>query len=253
MDFVKERHDICSTDTQWVVQLSGYAWALQQLAGEDHREILDAACGTGFGTSVLARSATHAVGVDLSHDAIFAARTAHRAANLAFLVMDVARLAFSNGCFDAVISQDTIEHVLDDERFVTEVARILKSTGTFVVFTPYREVHTTRPENPYHLREYSPESLCKLLQANFSSVRLFGRRPSPSLKRVEGTLDEVRRYDPCGIRLLVPRVFRHWLGSLWLGMRGEKVLNRVSVGDVEYVEGVPQGCTTLIAVCRVRA
>jgi len=253
MGFVTERHDVCPTDTQWVVQLSGYTWALQQLAGRDHLEILDAACGTGFGTYVLAQRAAHAVGVDLSQEAISAARIKYRAANLAYLVMDVARLAFSSGRFDAVISQDTIEHVRDDERFVAEVARVLKSAGTFVAFTPYRDVHTTRPENPYHLREYSPESLLKLLNASFSSVRLFGRLPAPALKRVEHTLDEVRRYDPWGMRRLVPRVFRHWLGSRWLQMQGEKVLDRVSVEDVEYVEGIPQGCTTLIAVCRTRA
>jgi hypothetical protein len=143
--------------------------------------------------------------------------------------------------------------VQDDERFIAEVARVLHPGGVFVAFTPLRETHTTTPENPYHLREYSPESLTRLLRRHFASVCLFGRRPAPVLRRVEETLNEVRRLAPWGIRAWVPRAVRHWLGSLWLRIRGEKALHDVSVGDVEYVEGVPQGCTTLIAICRMRA
>jgi len=233
-----------------MVQLSGYTWALQQLKWGDRLRVLDAACGTGFGTHALARGALAAVGVDIAPQAITEARARYRAPGLSYLVMDVAKLAFRNAVFDAVISQDTIEHVPDDESFVAEAARVLNPDGTFIVFTPCREVHTTTPENPYHLREYSPESLQSVLQPHFGTVRLFGRRPAPVLHRVEATLDEVRRYDPLRLRALVPRSLRHRLGSLWLLSRGAKALDQVSVEDVEYVEGVPPGSTTLIAICR---
>lgn len=247
------RHDVCPTDTQYVVQLSGYTWALRQLAGPGRLRVLDAACGTGFGTAVLAQEAAWAVGVDVAPEAVAGARRRFRAPNLAYLVMDVERLAFRDGLFDAVVSQDTMEHVRDDERFVAEVARVLVPGGTFIVYTPFREVHTTSPETPSHLREYSPESLSSLLRVHFPSVHLFGRRPTPELRRLEGTLDEVRRYDPLRLRALVPSTVRHWLGSLWLRVRRVKGLREVSVEDVEYVEGPPPGSTTLIALCRARA
>jgi SAM-dependent methyltransferase len=253
MNFVTERHDVCSTDTQWVVQLSGYAWALQQLGESRQLKILDAACGTGFGTYELAQGALRAVGVDLSKEAVSGSRARFRAPNLAYLVMDVTRLAFPGRMFDAIISQDTLEHVQQDELFIAEVARVLRPGGTFVVFTPCRESHTTAPENPFHIREYSPESLTVLLRARFPTVRLFGRRLAPALTRVEGTLDEVRGYDPWGLRALVPQRLRHWLGNLWLRARGAKTLGQISVDDIEYIEGVPPGCTTLIAVCRTKA
>jgi hypothetical protein len=123
--------------------------------------------------------------------------------------------------------------------------------GIFIVFTPYREVHTTTPENPYHLREYSPETLRSLLQPHFSTVCFFGRRPAPALRRVEDTLDKVRRYDPLRLRTLVPRSVRHRLGNLWLLKSGAKLLDQVSVNDVEYVDDAPPGSTNLIAVCRL--
>lgn len=242
-----ERHDVCRTDTQYVVQLSGYAWALQQLGRRPSLRILDAACGTGFGTSALAREAAWVVGVDLAPEAVAEAKARFRASNLAYLVMDVERLAFRAGAFDAVISQDTIEHVGDDERFVAEAARALRPGGTFIVFTPFWEVHTTTPEAPSHRREYSPETLSRVLRGRFPSVRLFGRRPAPALRQVEETLDELRRHDPWRLRALVPRALRHRLGSLWLRTRGAKSLDRVSVEDVAYVEGAPPES---IALCR---
>ncbi len=246
-----ERRSACSTDTQYSVQLSGYTWALQQLEAGDRLRILDAACGTGFGTYALAHGASVAVGVDLAPQAIAEARARHRAAGLSYLVMDVTKLAFHNAAFDAVISQDTIEHVPDDQGFVAETARVLSPAGIFIVFTPYREVHTTSPENPYHLREYSPETLQSLLQPHFATVRLFGRHPAPTIRRMEATLDEVRRYDPLRLRVLVPRSLRHRLGILWLRRRGAKALDQVSVEDVQYVEGAPSGSTTLIAICQL--
>jgi len=245
-----ERRSACQTDTQYVVQLSGYSWVLQQLPAGP-LQILDAACGTGFGTYAIAHRADAAVGVDIAPEAIAEARARYRASGLYYAVMDVAKLAFRNATFDAVISQDTIEHVPDDAGFVAQAARVLRPGGTFTVFTPYREAHTTTPENPYHLREYSPDSLRSLLQPHFSTVCFFGRRPAPVLRRVEGTLDEVRRYDPLRLRALVPRSLRHHLGSLWLRRRGAKALDQVSVEDVEYVEDAPLGSTTLIAICEL--
>ena len=244
-----ERRSGCGTDTQYVVQQSGYTWALQQLKGGDRLRILDAACGTGFGTYALAQGASTAVGVDLAPDAIDEARARYLAPGLFYLIMDVAKLAFRSATFDAVISQDTIEHLPDDKGFVAEAARVLSPGGIFIVFTPHREAHTNNPDNPYHLREYSPESLRDLLQLHFETVHLFGRRPAPALCRLEATLNEVRRYDPFGLRALVPRSFRHRLGSLWLINRGAKGLDQVSVEDVEYLEGAPSGSTTLIAIC----
>jgi len=250
MSQYSERRGDCSTDTQYIIQQSGYTWALQQLGDTPELTILDAACGTGFGTSTLTAGASVAIGVDLALEIVAEAQARYRTSGLSYLVMDVEKLAFRNASFDVIISQDTIEHVQDDVGFVAEAVRVLNPTGTFIVFTPYREIHTTNPENPYHLREYSPETFRNTLQPHFATIRLFGRRSAPALRRVEATLDTVRKYDPLRLRSLIPRSLRHYLGSFWLSNRGAKTLDEVSVEDVEYVEGAPTGSTTLIAICQ---
>src|SRR5581483_3154364 len=89
-----------------------YRFARERVRGR----ILDVACGTGYGTAMLG-----AVGVDLSLDALRYARR-HPAA---YVAADAARLPFGR-VFDAVVSFETIEHVADAGRFVSECARVLK-------------------------------------------------------------------------------------------------------------------------------
>lgn len=244
-----ERHDVCRTDTQYVVQLSGYGWSLGQIdtAGTT---ILDVASGPGFGADLLSKRARLVIGMDLAWEAVMEARRRYRRRNLAFLQAEASTLAFRDGSFDLVVSQDTLEHVRGDHRFVAEVARVLKPRGMFIVFTPWREDHTEKPENPFHLREYSTTSLSALLARHFAEIQLWGRRPGKALARSEAELDRLRCFDPWGLRRLVPRTLRHRLGSLWLLLRGAKALDRISVHDVEYIKGAPPGSTTLIAVCR---
>jgi SAM-dependent methyltransferase len=248
-----ERHDTCRTDTQWVVQQSGYRWVLGLLGTAGNQTILDAACGTGFGTAALAEAGARAIGIDIALNALRRARRDPVGRAARYLAMDAMHLAFADAVFDGIVSQDTIEHLADDSAFLSEAARVLKPGGRLFLFTPFRKHHTLRPDNPYHLREYSPRSLQARLTRHFPSVNLFGRRSSAGLVRIEATLDEIRRRDPWGLRAAIPRSVRHALGSAWLKWRGWKPLGEVTPADVEYVEGVPDGCTTLVAVCRKAA
>lgn len=243
---VDERTPAEATNTQFVVQVSGYAWVARTLGPLAGRRVLDVASGEGYGAQVLGAAGARVVGIDLAAGAVTRAARAHPRAH--FAVMDGARLALGASVFDLVVSQDTLEHVADDAGFVSEMARVLKPGGRLVVFTPHAPVHTPRPANPFHLREYSPASLLALLGRHFEGLQLFGRRPAASLRTAEREMNRVRRYDPLGLRrLLVPRFVRHRLGS-WVARRSAGVgLADFSADDVEYFEGA-QDSGTLIAV-----
>jgi SAM-dependent methyltransferase len=132
-------------------------------AGE---RILDVACGTGYGTAML-----HAVGVDLSLEALHYARR-HPAS---YVAADAARLPFRRS-FDSVVSFETIEHVPDPGRFVGECARVLKPGGTFIVSTPNRELWSPRSAKPvqrHHVREFSRKEFLEVLKP--FKVQLFGQ------------------------------------------------------------------------------
>src|SRR4051794_640591 len=117
-----ERREAYPTDTQHLVNVSGYVWAAQQLGSLAQRHILDLSCGTGYGSDYLGRCGGLIVGIDCAPDVVAKSRAQYPRANVSFLAMDGCALAFQDHAFDCIVSQDTIEHIQDDHRFVSELA-----------------------------------------------------------------------------------------------------------------------------------
>lgn len=155
------------------LHLKRYLFAAPYCAGKD---VLDAACGVGYGSAELARVARRVVGVDVDESAIAYARSRYGGKNVEFRTMDVSSLRFDDAAFDVVVSFETIEHLAGVDAFLREVQRVLRPSGTFVVSTPNAPRTTHAPDNPHHLVEYSREDFARLLQENFGTVDLFGQR-----------------------------------------------------------------------------
>jgi len=243
-----ERREAYATDTQHLVNLSGYIWAGRQVGGLDHLRILDLACGTGYGSEYLGEVAGQVVGVDRAPDVVARSRDRYRNLRISFLAMDGCALGFRDESFDCVVSQDTIEHIIDDRRFVAEVARVLRQTGTLVIFTPHGKGAAYKPEDPYHVREYNQEEFHAILSPHFSTIRWFGRRQGSRMKAAEQSMDTVRQFDPGGLRNVIPRPVRHWLGGLISRLQGGPSLKGLTPKDIEYTEGVAAD-TNLIGIC----
>lgn len=155
----------------WTVHVARYRHAASLVRGG---RVLDIACGTGYGLTLLGERA-RVVGVDL--DAA-AALTAREQAGKPVLLGDGRKLPFSDRSFDAIVSFETIEHLQHRDRFVSELARVLTDSGILILSTPNAN-HTKpiegRPRNPFHVHEYSPEELVSELGAHFESVMLSGQ------------------------------------------------------------------------------
>jgi ubiquinone/menaquinone biosynthesis C-methylase UbiE len=146
--------------------LARYLVAAELASG---RRVLDAACGEGYGTGVLARAgARSATGVDIDADTIVHAKARH--AGPTFVVGDVRELPFGEGSFDLVVCFETIEHVDDPERVLSQLTRVTARDGLLLVSTPNK--HQYMVENEFHRREFTHEEFTALLQARFESVRL---------------------------------------------------------------------------------
>ncbi len=87
-----------------------YEWIAERVAG---RRVVDMACGEGYGSDVLARTAESVVGVDANPEAHEHARLRYVRPNLRF-ERDLVE-GFSEPC-DAVVFLQTIEHVQDAGR-----------------------------------------------------------------------------------------------------------------------------------------
>ncbi len=150
-----------------------YVWASSQVGGR----VLDVACGTGHGSELLA---VRCEVVGLDRDASAVARARLRAPQADFRVATIPPIPFEDGCFDAATSFETLEHIADDGRFVSELRRVVRPGGLLAVSSPNRAATSPNrlpPPNPYHVREYLlPELVALMREGGFSEIEVWHQR-----------------------------------------------------------------------------
>lgn len=170
----------------WYEHWHRYHFAANLVGG---REVLDVACGAGYGSALLARQATRVTGVDLSLPAIEHAHSTYAGVpNLEFRQADCTALPFADASFDAVVSFETIEHIEGQEPFLDEIRRVLRPAGLLVLSCPNKLEYSDRRgcTNQYHVRELYRAELEAMLAARFRFAQWFGQRMSFSLVWPEG-------------------------------------------------------------------
>jgi ubiquinone/menaquinone biosynthesis C-methylase UbiE len=159
-----------------------YLFALQYVKD---KFVLDAGCGVGYGAQVLLRGGcSRIVGVDISEEAINYARTHYKERNIEFMVGDCTKTSFPDRHFDIVVSFEVLEHIENYEMYLSEVKRILKNDGLFIVSTPNKKTYSDEQEgykNPFHVREFYLEEFYDLLHKYFPSVKMLGENLSQGL------------------------------------------------------------------------
>ena len=152
-----------------------YEFARQFARG---KRVLDAACGTGYGSAMLAQVASSVCGLDISHDAIAYAKEKYAVDGVQFLEGSVTSLPFENGAFDVVVSFETLEHIdsHSQELFLKEINRVMASDGVLIMSTPNREVYDYRGDNDFHICEKSCTEFREMLSDCYKNVRLFSQQ-----------------------------------------------------------------------------
>jgi len=122
------------------------------------------------------------VGIDISEPIVRQARAAFDGRRLRPVVSDVRSLPFVDDSFDAIYSMGTVEHFVETEASVAELARILKPSGRLILGVPNRHDPFLRPLLVAALsrlglyaygfeKSYSRRSLRRMLEAAGLEVR----------------------------------------------------------------------------------
>ena len=152
--------------------LAVYEWVAERCQG---RDVVDMACGEGYGSDELAKTARWVIGVDANPEAHEHARLRYVRPNLRF-ERDLVE-TFSEPC-DAVVFLQTIEHVQDPGAILEHFKSMLASSGMVFVSTP--NLLTLAPpgaeksDNPWHVKEYREAEFRELCEAHFERVEIFG-------------------------------------------------------------------------------
>jgi ubiquinone/menaquinone biosynthesis C-methylase UbiE len=156
--------------------LHRYAFAREYAQEKD---ILDIACGEGYGAYLLADVARSVIGVDIAEDVIEHARRKYGDnPKLSFKVGGCSEIPIDDASVDLVVSLETLEHHNQHEQMLREVKRVLRPGGTLIISTPDRLYYSIIPRdsNPYHRKELFKGEFQSLLQSFFSNVSLFEQK-----------------------------------------------------------------------------
>jgi len=116
---------------------------LDLLGMKPGKKVLDVGCGTGVFLARVAKTyGVDCTGVDISRKSIAAAKQ-WKLPRLHFQVADAVQLPFKDGSFDYVLSFDSLEHIQDQSKALSEMVRVLKPKGSILVHTINKNQHYT--------------------------------------------------------------------------------------------------------------
>jgi 2-polyprenyl-3-methyl-5-hydroxy-6-metoxy-1,4-benzoquinol methylase len=153
------------------------------------KHVVDCACGNGVGTHFFIQRGPSVIhGFDLDEGAIQYASRQLNENNVFFEKISALPLPLPDGSIDVFICLETLEHIEDDNEFISEISRVLKPEGLLILSTPNRLItnpglgFTEKPWNHFHVREYSPLELQAVLEKNFEIKDWYGQNKNPPLK-----------------------------------------------------------------------
>lgn len=174
-----ERQLLIKNDPWWGEHVHRYNEVLPFIGKQD--VILDLACGTGFGSDILAQHTEGLViGGDIAAEAVVECAANWQRSNLSFAVCDGTRLSYADNYFDKIISFETIEHTKDYLQMLKEFERVLKPGGIAFISTPNFPINSPsgKVTNPYHTQEFTYKELDNILKQVFRSTEIKGQKYS---------------------------------------------------------------------------
>lgn len=142
------------------------------------KEVLDIACGEGYGSSMLSSVAKRVVGVDIAEEAVEHAIATYPSENLQFKQGEASHIPLEDASVDLVVSFETIEHHDQHEAMMQEIKRVLKPHGLLLISSPdkYEYSDISGDRNEFHVRELYKEEFSELLARHFAHHTLSGQR-----------------------------------------------------------------------------
>lgn len=142
------------------------------------KEVLDIACGEGYGAAMLAVKATRVIGIDISAESVDYARRRYPNPNLEFIEGSCLKIPIPNASVDLVVSFETIEHVEEHTQMMAELKRVLRTSGTLLISSPDKYNYSIEPgfANPFHKKELYHHEFEQLVSKYFEKVIFYGQR-----------------------------------------------------------------------------
>lgn len=228
--------------------LVAYLEAAKLVSGD----VLEIGAGEGYGIEYMASKADTYLTLDkrpISIDPKYK--------NVSFKQMNIPPLeGIDDNSFDFVVSFQVIEHIENDVKYVSEINRVLKPGGKFIVTTPNKKMSLTR--NPWHVREYTIGELDTLLKKSFSAVdtqAVFGNEKIMDYyEKNRASVRKITRFDIFNLQynlprrlLQIPYDILNRVNRKNLLKQNSNLVNEIHHSDY-FVEKAKEGCLDLFYI-----
>ena len=172
--------------------------------------VLDAACGTGYGSDFISDSVKKVIGLEISDHALNWARNNHQKVNIEFKKGDLNKpLDILSGSVDTVISFETLEHMENQDNMLSEFKRVLKPGGLIFISSPDREILKEKAgdDNKFHIHELSKKEFVDMLQKYFKLDELYGQTKFVVLPWYKRFIKFLMKLDIFKLRRIIVKAF----------------------------------------------
>jgi len=150
INVIKQRH------------LTRYLYARSLLKPGDR--IIDIACGTGYGSKMLADHGCHVVGIDISDEALEACEKYSGHPNVEYKRGDIYNIKdFAEGELDSIVCFETLEHIPDGQEKILEDFKSMVKKGQPIICS----IPVDHPDTVWHKRIFSWEDRDELFRNVF--------------------------------------------------------------------------------------
>lgn len=186
MDFNVERvdpfADVHANMWMRIEHLGRYLWAADVLTDAGYSSVADLACGTGYGSAILAQAIGTVVGADRDKQAIAEAKRKYGSDGVTFRCRDFDDKPFGlpHSPFDAVTCFETIEHVCHPQALLDEIRGVLRGDGILLLSVPnsrYERIDEHGNNlDPFHVNIFEKDEIREMLtDAGFHVERILGQ------------------------------------------------------------------------------
>lgn len=114
--------------------------SLYEFESANGKKVLEVGCGNGFVLSRFASKGALVTGVDITPTGVELCKKRFSLFDLKgeFIVADAQHLPFEDNSFDMICSMGVLHHVPDTEKAVSEIYRVLKPGGRFLIMLYHR-------------------------------------------------------------------------------------------------------------------
>lgn len=153
--------------------LRRYLFALNGLKSP----VLDAACGTGYGSFLMAEEGHTVTAVDIEREAVDWGQMYYGHPNIQWTIGDILNQPWGEEKFNTIVCFETLEHLAEPDKVLGMFYESLNPGGKLIVSVPNEEKYPFNNGEAFggdkypHLRHYTPEQLEEALTlAHFSVI-----------------------------------------------------------------------------------